>query len=65
MKKEELAAKLTGVKGILMELWGEVTGDAKEFDAGRREQVIAALEEKFGLSRKEAEEEFEKHIRGD
>jgi uncharacterized protein YjbJ (UPF0337 family) len=65
MKKGELAAKLTRVKGVLMELWGEVTGDEREFDAGRREQVIAALEEKLGLSRKEAEEEFEKHIRGE
>jgi uncharacterized protein YjbJ (UPF0337 family) len=64
MKKEDLTERLTRVKGILMELWGEVTGDAEEFDAGRRERVIAALEEKYGLSRREAEEELEKHIRG-
>jgi uncharacterized protein YjbJ (UPF0337 family) len=63
MKKEELAAKVTRVKGVLMELWGEVTGNEREFDAGRREQVIAALEEKYGMSRAEAEEAFEKFIR--
>jgi len=64
MKKGDLTAGMTRVRGLLMELWGEVSGDAREFDAGRREQVIAALEQKHGLSRQEAEAEIEKYLRG-
>jgi len=65
MQKTDLSAQLTRVKGVLMEFWGEVTGDEKEFAAGRREQVVAALQQKHGLSHAEAEAEFDRFVGGE
>ncbi len=43
------------LKGLAMELWGELTGDDLEFIGGQRERLIGKLEEKYGMDRAEAE----------
>jgi len=47
------------VKGFNRELWGELTGNAREFNAGRRQLLIGRLEARYGMSRDEAEQKVD------
>lgn len=60
MKSTELTGIWDRIRGIAMELGGEVTGDWRTFAAGRREELIGKLEEHYGMSREEAQQEVEK-----
>ncbi len=57
MKDQVFQGKWDRAKGFARELWGELTGDDLEFIAGQRERLIGQLEEKYGLSREEAEQQ--------
>lgn len=47
------------VKGFNRELWGELTGNAREFSAGRRLLLIGRLEAGCGMNRDEAEQQVD------
>ena len=47
------------VKGFNRELWGEVTGNAREFSAGRRQLLVGRLEAGYGMNREEAEQKVD------
>jgi uncharacterized protein YjbJ (UPF0337 family) len=42
-------------KGRLRERWGEITDDEWNVIAGRREQLVAQLQQRYGISEEEAE----------
>lgn len=60
MKGTELKGMWDRIRGVAMELGGELTGDGREFTAGQREELIGKLEEYYGMDRQEAEREVEK-----
>lgn len=60
MRETELKGIWDRIRGVAMELGGELTGDGREFAAGQREELIGKLEEYYGMSREEAEREVEK-----
>jgi uncharacterized protein YjbJ (UPF0337 family) len=60
MKGTELKGMWDRIRGVVMELGGELTGDGREFTAGQREELIGKLEEHYGMSREEAQREVEK-----
>jgi uncharacterized protein YjbJ (UPF0337 family) len=50
-------------KGRLRERWGEITDDEWNVIAGKREQLIGRLQQRYGISAEEAErqvDEFER-----
>lgn len=55
MDSNELHGRWDQARGIIQELWGELTGDDLDFIAGQRRRLVGKLEEKCGLSREEAE----------
>ncbi len=59
MKSQVLQGKWDQVKGIVKEFWGELTGDELDFIAGQRDRLIGLLEEKYGMTREEAEKQVE------
>ncbi|MDO3377003.1 CsbD family protein [Geoalkalibacter halelectricus] len=59
MTNEEMQAKWHQLRGRVKEFWGELTGDDVQFIAGQRELLIGKLEEKYGMSRAEAEQQVE------
>ena len=59
MERDRLGVHWHLLKGKILEMWGELTGDDMDWIAGRREQLIAKLEEKYGMSREEAEGKVE------
>ncbi|KIH76415.1 Uncharacterized conserved protein YjbJ, UPF0337 family [Geoalkalibacter ferrihydriticus] len=59
MTNEELRARWHQLRGLAREFWGELTGDDVNFIGGQRELLVGKLEEKYGMSREEAEKQVE------
>jgi uncharacterized protein YjbJ (UPF0337 family) len=55
MNWDQLEGKWKQAKGQLREKWGKLTDDDLESIAGRREQLIGRLQERYGIAREEAE----------
>jgi uncharacterized protein YjbJ (UPF0337 family) len=51
------------LRGKIREQWGRLTDDDLEVAAGKRDQIVGRIQERYGLAREEAErqmQEFEK-----
>jgi uncharacterized protein YjbJ (UPF0337 family) len=55
MDSRELHGKWEQFRGIVQEFWGELTGSDLDYIAGERHRLVGKLEEKYGMSREEAE----------
>ena len=62
MENEPLKARWLQVKGVLKELWGEITGDELEFIDGQRDRLVGKLQQIYGMSEEEAQKEVDKII---
>lgn len=62
MNREKFEATWLQVKGKALEFWGELTGDDVDWIAGRREQLVGKLEEKYGMTRQEAERQVDEFM---
>lgn len=62
MEREKMEAFWFQAKGKVREFWGELTGDEVDWIAGRREQLVGKLEEKYGMTREEAERQVDEFI---
>lgn len=59
MNWDQLEGKWKQLKGMVTERWGKLTDDDLDVIAGRRDQLIGKLQEKYGLAREAAEREAE------
>ncbi len=57
--QRDMEASWLQIKGKVKEFWGELTGDDVDWIAGRREQLIGKLEQRYGMSREEAERQVD------
>jgi uncharacterized protein YjbJ (UPF0337 family) len=48
-------------KGLVKEKWGKLTDDDLDVVAGKRDQLIGKIQERYGISKEEAQKEFNKH----
>ena len=55
---EKTAGDWKAWKGRLRERWGEITDDEWNVIAGRREQLVAQLQQRYGMPEEEAEREI-------
>ncbi len=65
MDWERLGGNWKQFKGRLRERWGELTDDELNIAAGRREQLIGRIQERYGVTAEEAERqvaEFERDV---
>ena len=62
MRNERFEGAWFQVKGKIREFWGELTGDEVDWIAGRRDQLIGKLEERYGMSREEAEKQVDEFL---
>ena len=63
MNKETLEGNWMQIKGKVREQWGELTDDDIDVIAGKREQLLGMLKERYGKTLEEADREvttFEK-----
>ena len=57
MNTDILQGQWKQLKGKLHQKWGELTDDELDRIAGKREELIGLVQEKYGRSREEVEEE--------
>ena len=66
MNNDIFAGDWKQFQGKLLEQWGKLTNDDLDVAAGRRDQIVGKLQERYGLAKDEAErqiKEFEKRHR--
>lgn len=61
--KHQVEGRWEQVKGIARELWGELSGDEQQFNAGQIERLIGRMQEKYDLSREEAKRRVDDFLR--
>ena len=63
MNKDVLEGKWKQMRGQAKEWWGKLTDDDLDRAAGKSEQLIGLLQEKYGYTRERAEEEFNRRLK--
>jgi uncharacterized protein YjbJ (UPF0337 family) len=58
-----LAGKWKQIRGKIKEEWGELTDDDLGQIGGQYDQLVGALQERYGHSREEAEQEVDKFLK--
>jgi uncharacterized protein YjbJ (UPF0337 family) len=52
------------IKGQVKEAWGELTDDELNQIEGRRDRLVGKLQERYGYTKREAQDELENFIDG-
>jgi uncharacterized protein YjbJ (UPF0337 family) len=55
MNNDILAGNWMQFKGNMLEQWGKLTSDDLDVAAGRRDQVIGKIQERYGIAKDAAE----------
>jgi uncharacterized protein YjbJ (UPF0337 family) len=64
MNNDVLEGKWKQMRGQAKEWWGKLTDDDLDKAAGKSEQLIGLLQEKYGYTRQRAEAEFNRRVKG-
>jgi uncharacterized protein YjbJ (UPF0337 family) len=59
MNQDQIEGKWKQLKGSFKAKWGKFTDDDITRMNGNREQIIGALQEKYGQTKEQAQKEFE------
>jgi len=59
MNWDQVEGKWKQLKGVARQQWGKLTDDDLDLIAGRREELIGKLQERYGIARDRAEREAE------
>jgi uncharacterized protein YjbJ (UPF0337 family) len=63
MTNDVLEGKWKQVRGQAKEWWGKLTDDDLDRVAGKSEQLLGVLQEKYGYTRQQAEKEFNRRLK--
>ncbi|MFN7993212.1 MAG: CsbD family protein [Bryobacteraceae bacterium] len=59
MNSDEMQGKWKQLTGAVREKWGKLTDDDLTAIAGKRDQFIGKLQERYGMSREQAERDLD------
>lgn len=59
MNSDQLEGKWKQVKGEVREKWGQLTDDDIHVIAGRRDQLIGRIQERYGIAKESATQEVD------
>lgn len=62
MNQDVFEGKWKEMKGQVREWWGKLTDDDLEKAAGKADQLIGLLQQKYGYTKEQAEVEFNRRI---
>jgi len=63
MNNDIFEGKWKQMRGQAKVWWGKLTDDDLEKVAGKKDKLIGLLQEKYGYTRQQAEEEYEKRTK--
>ncbi len=58
MNNDTMAGNWKQFTGSILEKWGKLTDDDLDVIAGRKDQMIGKIQEKYGIAKEEAEKEW-------
>jgi uncharacterized protein YjbJ (UPF0337 family) len=58
MNNDILAGNWKQFHGKILEQWGKLTKDDLDVVAGRRDQIVGILQERYGIAKEEAEKQL-------
>jgi uncharacterized protein YjbJ (UPF0337 family) len=64
MNWDQLEGKWKQSKGKVREKWGKLTDDDLDVIAGKRDQLIGRLQERYGLAKEEAARQADAFVEG-
>lgn len=64
MNWTEVEGKWKQIKGSAREKWGKLTDDDLTMIAGRRDQFLGKLQERYGISREQAQKDLDAWMQG-
>jgi uncharacterized protein YjbJ (UPF0337 family) len=64
MNWDQIEGKWKQMKGSVRERWGKLTDDDIQAIGGRKDQFIGKLQERYGMSREQAERDLDEWQRG-
>ena len=59
MKWDQVAGQWSQLKGRLKEQWGRLTDDDLDVAAGKFEQFVGTIQQKYGIAKEEAKEQID------
>jgi len=60
MNWDQVEGSWTNMKGKVKEKWGKLTDDDLDVIAGKRDQLLGRLQQKYGYTKEEAEREIDR-----
>jgi uncharacterized protein YjbJ (UPF0337 family) len=60
MNWDQMEGSWKTMKGKVREHWGKLTDDDLDVIAGKRDQLVGRLQQKYGYSKEQAEKEVER-----
>jgi uncharacterized protein YjbJ (UPF0337 family) len=63
MNSDQLEGKWKQAKGEVREKWGKLTDDDIHVVAGKREQLIGKIQERYGIAREEATKQVDTFVK--
>jgi uncharacterized protein YjbJ (UPF0337 family) len=63
MNSDELEGKWKQIKGSIREKWGKLTDDDLQTIGGKKDQFVGKLQERYGISRDQAEKDLDTWMR--
>ena len=64
MNRDQIKGKWKRLRGKVRERWGKLTGAKLDVVAGKRDQWLGKLQEKYGSTKKQAERELDHWRKG-
>ena len=64
MNWQQIEGKWDHFKGKVREKWGKLTDDDIDVIAGKRDQLLGRLKERYGLEKDRAEKEVDSFLQG-
>ena len=63
MNSDQFEGKWKQLKGSVKERWGKLTDDDLTTIAGKKDQLIGRIQERYGITRAEAEKQADEFVR--
>jgi uncharacterized protein YjbJ (UPF0337 family) len=64
MNWDQLQGKWKQTQGKVREKWGKLTDDDLDVIAGKRDQLVGRIQERYGVAREEAEKQADAFVKG-
>jgi uncharacterized protein YjbJ (UPF0337 family) len=62
MNWDQVEGKWKQAKGAVKEKWGKLTDDDLDYIAGKRDQFIGRLQERYGIAQEEAQRQADEFV---